>query len=173
MRSFKGIRASVAGGLVASALILIGTLPSLASAQDVDSRWLPWLGCWEASEGGTEIPMLCVRPLPDRQGVELTTWSEGETISTEAIYTDGEVRDADREGCQGMEEAWFSEGGSRVYLKSQYVCEGGRRGGPRAFWPSPTPWSGWTSRWWRLPGTSFQWSFDTAWPVLPELRLQG
>lgn len=129
MRSFKGIRASVAGGLVASALILIGTLPSLASAQDVDSRWLPWLGCWEASEGGTEIPMLCVRPLPDRQGVELTTWSEGETISTEAIYTDGEVRDVDREGCQGMEDAWFSEGGSRVYLKSQYVCEGGTQRG--------------------------------------------
>jgi uncharacterized membrane protein YgcG len=125
MRSIKGIRASVAGGLVASALILIGALPSLASAQDMDTRWLPWLGCWEASEGGTEIPMLCISPLPDRQGVELTTWSEGEAISTEAIYTDGELRDATREGCQGMEEAWFSEGGSRVYLKSQYICEGG------------------------------------------------
>jgi len=125
MNVTRGIRTSVAGGLVASALILVGTLPSLASAQDMDSRWLPWLGCWEASEGGTEIPMLCVSPLPNRQGVELTTWSEGQKISTEAIYTDGEVRDASREGCQGMEEAWFSEGGSRVYLKSQYICEGG------------------------------------------------
>jgi len=125
MRDSRILRTSVAGGLVAAAFVLVGILPSLVSAQDVDSRWLPWLGCWEASEGGTEIPMLCIQPLTEGQGVELTTWAEGENISTEAIYTDGEPRDADREGCRGLEEAWFSEGGQRVYLKSQYVCEGG------------------------------------------------
>ena len=90
MRDSKILRTSVAGGLVAATFVLVGILPSLVSAQDVDSRWLPWLGCWEASEGGTEIPMLCIQPLTGGQGVELTTWAEGENISTEAIYTDGE-----------------------------------------------------------------------------------
>ncbi len=118
-------RGSLAGSLFAGAMLLVGTLPSVAAAQDVDSRWLPWLGCWEASDGGMEVPMLCLQPLQGGEGVELTTWSEGEVISTEAIYTDGQARESSREGCVGMEEARFSEDGRRVYLKSEYACEGG------------------------------------------------
>lgn len=121
---------SFAGGLLAGGLILIGTLPSTVAAQQIDSRWLPWLGCWEASDAAEETPMLCVSPLAGEDGVELSTWSAGEVISTEVIHADGAPRDVSREGCEGFQEASFSEQGKRVYLSSQYVCEGGvERGG--------------------------------------------
>jgi len=125
MSRMKSLGSVLTGGLLAGAVLLVGVLPSAVAAQDVDSRWLPWLGCWEASDGGAEIPMLCVQPATEADGVELTTWSNGELISTEAIYTDGLARDTDREGCVGQEEAQFSDDGRRVYLRSNYVCEGG------------------------------------------------
>jgi hypothetical protein len=125
MSRHKSLWSLLTGSLLAGALLLVGALPSAAAAQDVDARWLPWLGCWEASDGGEEVPMLCVKPLEGEEGVELTTWSDGELISTEAIYTDGQIRDSSREGCVGQEEAGFSDDGRRIYLKSTYVCEGG------------------------------------------------
>lgn len=118
-------RISLVGGVLAGALILVGTLPAAAAAQDVDSRWLPWLGCWEASDGGTEVPMLCIRPLAAEEGVELTTFADGELISTETIHSDGLPRQTTREECVGEEEARFSDDGRRIYLRSDYVCEGG------------------------------------------------
>jgi len=121
----KTSQSSLAGSLLAGALLLVGILPSAVAAQEVDSRWLPWLGCWEASDGGMEVPMLCVQPLEEGDGVELTTWSDGEIISTEAIFADGRARESSREGCVGLEEARFSDDGRRVYLKSEYACEGG------------------------------------------------
>ncbi|MGW8265627.1 MAG: hypothetical protein ACWGSQ_04615 [Longimicrobiales bacterium] len=123
----KSLRSSLAGSALAGALLLVGTLPAAVAAQDVDSRWLPWLGCWEASDGGEEVPMLCMRPLAAEEGVELTTFADGEVISTEVIYSDGVPRQTTREGCVGEEEARFSEDGRRIYLRSDYVCEGGVR----------------------------------------------
>jgi hypothetical protein len=55
----------------------------------------------------------------------LVTWSEGELSSREAIYTDGLEHEASREGCEGWEQAEFSDDGHRVYFRSSYVCEGG------------------------------------------------
>lgn len=129
MNARTSIWSLLGGGALAGALLLVGALPSAVAAQDVDSRWLPWLGCWEASDGGTEVPMLCVQPLAGEAGVELTTWSDGALISTEAIYSDGLARQTSREGCVGEEEAQFSDDGRRIYLRSDYVCEGGVRRG--------------------------------------------
>ena len=110
---------------LAGALLLAGLVPSVVTAQSVDSGWLPWVGCWEAAGVGEEAPMLCVRPASDSRAMEFITWSEGEVISTETILADGVSRDSDREGCVGFEEARFSEDGHRVYLSSNYVCEDG------------------------------------------------
>lgn len=129
MNARKSTRSLLAGVTLAGALLLVGALPSSVAAQDVDSRWLAWLGCWESSDGGEEVPMLCVQPLDGEAGVKLTTWADGELISTEAIYSDGLPREANREGCVGEEDARFSEDGRRIYLKSDYVCEGGVRRG--------------------------------------------
>jgi len=46
-------------------------------------------------------------------------------VSAEAIYTDGVAREVDRDGCRGVETARFSGDGYRVYMESEYVCEGG------------------------------------------------
>jgi hypothetical protein len=86
---------------------------------------LPWLGCWEAAEAGEEVPLLCVRPDAGGEGVEFITWADGEITSRETIRADGVPRNAEREGCQGLEEARFSQDGHRVYFSSEYVCEGG------------------------------------------------
>ena len=118
-------RPSKLGGLLAGVALLLGMAPSPGAAQEMDNRWLPWLGCWEAVDGGEEAPLLCVRPASEGSGVEFVTWSEGEATSSEAVLADGVPRNAEREECQGIEEARFSEDGHRIYLKSDYVCEGG------------------------------------------------
>ena len=118
-------RISVVGGFVAGLVLLAGTVPSMVSAQDMDSRWLPWLGCWEAADGGEDTPLICVRPAAQGEGVEFVSWSDGSVTSTETILADGIPKSADREDCRGIEEARFSDDGRRVYLKSDYVCEGG------------------------------------------------
>ncbi len=119
------VRTVVPGAVLAGGLLFAGVASGDLSAQNVDSRWLPWLGCWEAAQAGSEGPLLCIRPLQEAGGVELFTWAEGKITSSEAIRADGMPRDADRDGCLGVEEASFSDGGKRVYLSSQYVCEGG------------------------------------------------
>ena len=126
MRTRETIRGVGAGGLLlAFGLLLVGMAPSLASAQDMDSRWLPWLGCWEAADAGQEAPMLCVRPNEEGNGVDLVTWTDGEIISTETIQTDGVPRQAQRDDCRGIEEARFSDDARRVYMSSQYTCDNG------------------------------------------------
>ena len=125
MDTRRDLRTSLAGGLLAGVVLLVGMAPSPGAAQDMDSRWLPWLGCWEAVDGGEDTPLLCVRPSSDGAGVEFVSWSEGETTSSEAILADGIARNVEREECQGMEEARFSDDGHRIYLKSEYACEGG------------------------------------------------
>jgi hypothetical protein len=111
MTTRKIIRTSLAGVLAMGGLLLAG-VPAAVAAQDVDSRWLPWLGCWEAAEEGAAAPLICVIPLADGQGVELTTWTDGELVSSEAIHTDGMPREVDREGCRGVEQARFSQDGN-------------------------------------------------------------
>jgi hypothetical protein len=76
-------------------------------------------------EGGEEAPLLCVRPAGEGAGAEFVTWAEGDLTSAEIILADGLPRNAEREECRGLEEARFSEDGHRIYLKSEYVCEGG------------------------------------------------
>lgn len=121
-------RLSIMGGALFGALLLAGWSPAPLSAQDMDARWLPWLGCWEAVDAGEETPLLCVRPASEGNGVEFISWSEGQLSPPEAILADGVPRNVEREECQGVEEARFSEDGHRVYLNSRYVCEeGGER----------------------------------------------
>jgi len=121
----RNLGISAAGGLLAGVVLLVGLAPSKLSAQDMDARWFPWLGCWEAVDGGEDAPLLCVRPASQGQGVEFLTWADGEMTSVETILADGLPKDAEREECRGLEEARFSDDGRRVYLKSDYVCEGG------------------------------------------------
>jgi hypothetical protein len=118
---------TVLGGVLASALTLTWAVSS-AEAQATDGRWLPWLGCWEATDMGAEESdgtMLCVIPATTHSGVELTTvLPDGRVSSPEPLLGDGVERSFSGEGCEGTHAAEFSDDGTRVYVHTEQVCEG-------------------------------------------------
>lgn len=129
------------GGAAAVALLAALLLPVHAPAQeDADARWLPWLGCW--TEVGASGELLCVRPAPGAEGVELITVRDGEIAGSEQLRADGVARETAREGCSGTERAEFSSDGHRIYLRSDFVCEGevDRKGTGLVAMVSPSEW---------------------------------
>ena len=88
-----------------------------------DTRWLPWLGCWEPagepSEDGAEI-LVCILPVSD--GVEISTLADGEVMGSEFIQADGSTQPAAEGGCEGTREARWSGDNRRVYVHSDLRC---------------------------------------------------
>jgi hypothetical protein len=90
-----------------------------AAAQD--DAWFAYLGCWEPLDGAG--PALCIRPTLD--GVEMARVAEGEVVSREPVSTSDRAARSSREGCEGEHSASFSDDSRRVFLTTDYVCEGG------------------------------------------------
>lgn len=107
--------------VAAAALVVAASAP--AAAQDVDARWLPWVGCWQGVDAPADDPMLCVRP--STGGVELLTVSRGEVRETTTLRADDVERPSEAEGCAGTERTRFSADGSRLYRSSDLECGGG------------------------------------------------
>ncbi len=111
-----------------TALLALLSIPMSGAGQDIDGRWLPFVGCWEAvgsdavgedgqlQDGG----LLCF--VPDAGGVELRNIVDGETVSTERLAADGVQRDISAEGCEGWESLTFSEDGRRVFTTTEFSC---------------------------------------------------
>lgn len=109
------------GSLLAAAALSLGALsPAPVAAQDVDARWLPWVGCWEQVGAPADEAMLCVRPAAE--GVELLTVSGGEVRETVSLRADGMERPTEEEGCSGTERTEFSADAARVYRSSNLEC---------------------------------------------------
>jgi len=128
MNAHRDVWTVITGGLLASVLVIAVAQPAASQDRDYDARWLPWLGCWEASVGpaeGDDAPMLCLRSVPDGEGVEMLTVEGGEIVAQETIRADGVTRPASHEGCDGSERVAFSDDGDRVYMRADLVCEGG------------------------------------------------
>lgn len=121
MRNTGRIGRTLAGLVVAGGFLAGGV--GVVSADQTDPRWLPWLGCWEA-EGEVADQLLCIRPLESDAGVEMVTVREGRIVASEIVRADGEQTPARREGCNGWERAAFSADNQRVYLRSEFACEG-------------------------------------------------
>jgi len=110
-----------------SLLLALGPA-TLAAQQTFDSRWLPWLGCWQVGEGtGQDNLLLCVRPSADQRGVEVATISSGEIAATRRLIADGQPHELSVANCAGSQFAQFSSDGYRVYLWSTLTCEQGRK----------------------------------------------
>ena len=107
------------GILVGAWLIMV--VP-MAAAQEVDSRWAPWIGCWRAVDERAAAPVLCVVPLAGEAAIEMLTMFDGQVVSRESIFTDGRQRGVSREGCEGWERAEFSDDSRRIYLSSELTC---------------------------------------------------
>jgi hypothetical protein len=114
------------GVLLAGAFFFASARVQASEPPATDSRWLPWLGCWQP-DGEVGDHLICMRPLADDAGVEMVTYSEGRIVSQEVLRADGQQRSQSREGCNGWESASFSEDTRRVYLRSEFACEGAVR----------------------------------------------
>ena len=102
--------------------LLLTTMPvaGQVDTSEMDSRWLPFIGCWEALGAEDEIGLLCFEPAGD--GVEVTNYVGGEISSTELLVGDGERRQVVAEGCEGWESLVFSEDGRRAFTTTEFLC---------------------------------------------------
>jgi hypothetical protein len=112
--------------LLALPVFLLGA-PAMAQEQSTgmeDSRWLAWMGCWEATDAGDEEdPLLvCFDALPDGAGVEIRTLAGGEVLAVEEIVADGHPTPAEDGGCMGERTAHWSQDDARIFLGSELHC---------------------------------------------------
>ena len=107
------------GMLVGAWLIMVAPI---AAAQEVDSRWTPWLGCWRAVDETPTAPVLCVVPLAGEAAIEMLTIADGEVLSRESIFADGQEHGVSRDECEGWERAEFSSDSRRIYIGSELTC---------------------------------------------------
>jgi len=107
-------------GILAGALFMM--VPTMAAAQEVDSRWAPWIGCWRAVGEAASAPVVCVVPLAGESAIEMLTMLDDQVLSRESIFTDGRQHEVSREDCEGWEEAEFSDDSRRVYVRSELIC---------------------------------------------------
>jgi len=112
-------RMATLGLLMAAWLVVV--VP-MAAAQEVDSRWAPWIGCWRAMDGTEEPPLVCVVPLDGEVAIELLTVIDGQVVSRESMIADGLQHMVSREGCEGVERAEFSSDSHRIYVRSELTC---------------------------------------------------
>lgn len=142
--AFGGAGAPVLLALAAALLALLVATPGLSGQQFADGGgWLPWAGCWEAVSETTAAPrtVTCVRPAGDPAAAEILTVEEGEALpEPEVLGADGRQASAAREGCDGWERAEFSADGSRVYLRTEYTCEGGVERTSSGIFSLVSPW---------------------------------
>jgi hypothetical protein len=130
-RTHHGRRFSITA-LLAGLLAVGAAAPVMAGEPETDPRWLPWLGCW-SPVGATEdaapavagVRHVCVTPAPGTAGVDLVSMVDGRIMSRVHIEAAGDRRPVSREGCEGWEQAQWSDAGERVYLRSELTCAGG------------------------------------------------
>lgn len=128
---------ALAASLFAGAL----TLVPAAEAQDAraDASWRGLLGCWQpvtAASADTytawmeqrardaEAPRLCIVPTNRPGAVEFVTVAGGKVTTRDTVDAANPHLARTRDSCDGWEGAGWSVDGRRVYLKSQYSCEG-------------------------------------------------
>lgn len=130
------------GGVIALAL-LVGSLAASpeARAQETDSRWYPWLGCWQLWEEQLDPSQLaqeqaiddetaalldrtyvCVRPGETAAGVELTAVAGDRVLVERHLVANGERRAVEEQECHGWERSEWSFDGRRLFTSAKLQC---------------------------------------------------
>ena len=118
---------------VVVALFTLAACP--AQAQETDSRWAPWLGCWRlvdervgdfASAGRTnpDDTLVCVERADMPAAVTLTTRIAGQPVLEQTIVANGTQRPVDEAGCRGWQNASWSRTGERLFSRAELTCAG-------------------------------------------------
>jgi len=114
---------------VLGALTAAPAAAQTGSTPTFDSRWTPFLGCWQMAREQVDdqaVPlapgvMVCVRPA-GRNGVTVTTTVEGKDVLEETIVADGTAQPATRSGCQGAQTNEWSRDGERLFTRVELEC---------------------------------------------------
>ncbi len=124
------------------ALALAGA-PGQNEVANLDSRWVPWLGCWELVDDQRREPLIgdadptqgqdvslrglvCLNPAPDGNGVTVTTVVGGEAFLEETLVTDGEKNPSAKGKCSGWQRTEWSADGYRLFTSAELTCEENR-----------------------------------------------
>jgi hypothetical protein len=115
--------------LATLSLALFITAPALA--EDVDTRWQPWLGCWQLTlasyDYDDERPegevFVCLSPRANDMGVGITTWVDGTVQFSETLVADGSPYPVEESECEGWRSAEWSGDGERLFMHSELTCE--------------------------------------------------
>ena len=124
---------------VAVSMALLASAPGAAAAEAIDSRWLPWLGCWELWEEQLERPdgaqdtdadakidarigrtSVCV--VPTAEGITLTATDGDELLVERQLVANGTRRDIIEGQCRGWERNEWSRDGRRLFTNSELLC---------------------------------------------------
>jgi hypothetical protein len=111
--------------LVASAVFAATSLRAQATLTKVDSRWQPFLGCWETAAAGSRGPMVCLLPTNAKQRIELLTVSEDSIFSRTFVTATGARVPITRDGCTGWESASWSSDDRRLFTRAEFRCGSG------------------------------------------------
>ena len=114
-----GVRGVVLTGLWA---LLAATA---ASAQDVDPRWQPFLGCWQpVGDAADSEALLCVVPGEASGTMQVESWLAGERVATEPLRADGRPLEITRDQCVDTDRAQFATRSGLVFIDTEHVCDG-------------------------------------------------
>ncbi|MCC7125597.1 MAG: hypothetical protein IT178_12170 [Acidobacteria bacterium] len=116
-----------------------------ASAQTVDPRWAPYLGCWQLqretsgdavtdliSAAARALPpdqkqqdvMICVTPSEKAGAVSQQTVVDNRTVNDETVAGDGSVSTAEEASCTSTRRAEWSTSGRLLYSTGSVACAG-------------------------------------------------
>ena len=114
---------------VAAGMMLAAGPLATAAAQEMNERWLAWMGCWQPVRTSTtaDAPesLLCFQPGAEGTGVEMIAVEDGEIAAREIVRADGQPHEATQEGCSGSRRAVFASRPGRVFMDVDQACEGG------------------------------------------------
>jgi hypothetical protein len=94
--------------------------------EPADGSWAAWHGCWQV-QGEAASAMVCMLPGDAPDAVRIATIEAGSITAEQIVRADGVSRPVDEGGCTGMERAWFSRDGRRVYTRAELNCSGMQR----------------------------------------------
>lgn len=110
------------------ALVMIAWITP-AHAQQLDSRWAPWLGCWQLAGESVRV---CVAPSADAAGATLSTHVENAAeggqapapVLEQTLVADGAQHPIAEGECRGWQQAEWSRTGERLFARAELTCAG-------------------------------------------------
>jgi hypothetical protein len=118
--------------VLAAGLLALSSAHIAAAQGAPDVRWQAWIGCWEPADapgtrivGSSTAPRTCVTSASGTSAVQIATVIDGRIVDRNVIDASGKQFASTRDGCNGWESAQWSASGDRLYVRSEYICQGG------------------------------------------------